>query len=93
MTCYRIAVSDRFRKDLRISFKRGCDIQRLKEAVRLLAAGEELPPRCRVRRLPGNSREFFKCHIEADWLVVYRIDEERRILFLARHGTHEDIFR
>ena len=40
--------------------------------------------------LKGEWKGFQECHIEGDWLLVYRIESGTLILF--RTGKHEDIF-
>ncbi|WP_299296933.1 type II toxin-antitoxin system mRNA interferase toxin, RelE/StbE family, partial [uncultured Mobiluncus sp.] len=35
---------------------------------------------------------FRECHIKPDWLLIYRIDGNRLILFLNRTGSHADLF-
>ncbi len=41
--------------------------------------------------LIGNFKDRRECHIEPDWLLIYRI-EESAIIF-ERTGTHADLFR
>lgn len=43
-------------------------------------------------RLSGNYSAFRECHIEPDWLLLYRQDEKELILFLFRTGSHSDLF-
>lgn len=87
-----IVISERFKRDLRLSHKRGCNIGKLKMVVQKLASGEVLPPRCRDQKLSRRYKDFRECHIEPDWILVYRLDVGKRLLFLFRHGTHDDIF-
>ena len=41
--------------------------------------------------LIGNFKDRRECHIEPDWLLIYRI-EESAIIF-ERTATHADLFR
>ncbi|HBD0827197.1 TPA: type II toxin-antitoxin system mRNA interferase toxin, RelE/StbE family, partial [Enterococcus faecalis] len=34
-----------------------------------------------------------ECHIEPDWLLIYKIDGDKLILTLARIGSHSELFR
>ena len=36
-----------------------------------------------------NMRE---CHIEPDWLLIYKIESELMLLKLIRTGSHSDLF-
>ena len=87
-----IVLSNQFRKDLRLASRRGYDLALLDQTVQTLAKQEPLPSKNRDHELAGNYAGFRECHIQPDWLLVYRIDGEELILFLSRTGTHSDLF-
>ena len=87
-----IVLSNQFRKDLRLASRRGYDLALLDQTVQILAKQEPLPSKNRDHELAGNYAGFRECHIQPDWLLVYRIDGEELILFLSRTGTHSDLF-
>ena len=87
-----IVLSNRFKKDLKLAKKRGYDLQLLNEVVDKLANKEVLPLKNRDHELSGDYAGFRECHIQPDWLLVYRIDDDELYLFLARTGTHADLF-
>lgn len=87
-----IVLSNRFRKDLKQSAKRGYKLVMLNEVVELLARREQLPDKYKDHDLMGNFAGFRECHIQPDWLLVYRVHEEKLLLFLSRTGTHSDLF-
>ena len=89
---YEIVPSNQFRKDLRLAQKRGYDLDKIKRVIRTLADGDALEARYRDHRLTGDYNGFRECHVQPDWLLVYQIDGERLLLFLARTGTHGDLF-
>src|SRR5258708_3550239 len=61
------------------------------DAVRmLLLDGSRLPARCKDHPLGGDWKHFRDCHIEPDWLLFYKIDDDD--LHLVRTGTHSDLF-
>lgn len=88
-----VVLSNRFKKDLKLAKKRGCNIERLQEAVDALAREQKLDDKYRDHELSGGYRGFRECHIEPDWLLIYRIDQNTIELFLFRTGTHSDLFR
>ena len=90
---YKIVSSKQFKRDLKISLKRGYDLNKLKEVVNTLASGDALPKKHKDHNLSGKYSKFRECHIEPDWLLVYRADKECLELFLFRNGTHSDLFR
>lgn len=89
---YEVVLSNRFRKDLKLAAKRGCDLALLNSIVDRLAQGETLPAKHRDHSLTGDYIGFRECHIQPGWLLIYRTEEEALMLFLMRTGTHADLF-
>jgi mRNA interferase YafQ len=87
-----VVLSNRFKRDLKLAAKRGYDLGLLDEIVEKLANRETLPEKNRDHGLTGDYIGFRECHIQPDWLLVYRIDEDELFLFLSRTGTHSDLF-
>lgn len=87
-----IVPSNQFRKDLKLAKKRGLKLEHLTAVINTLAAHKPLDDKYRDHNLTGNYRGFRECHIEPDWLLVYRIDNDELALFLFRTGTHADLF-
>jgi len=54
--------------------------------------GNALPPENRDHDLTGNWRGHRECHIQPDWLLIYRIEGDVLVLTLSRTGTHSDLF-
>lgn len=88
----KIVPSNQFKKDLKLARKRGCKIECLRDVVNALANEQELDEKYRDHRLAGNYSGFRECHIEPDWLLIYRINQDALELFLFRTGTHSDLF-
>ena len=87
-----IVLSNRFKRDLKRAVRRGCDIALLEKTVNLLAKGRPLPESSRDHLLTGNWKGYRECHIEPDWLLIYKTVENELILLLMRTGTHADLF-
>lgn len=85
--------SNKFKKDLKLAIKRGFNIELLREVVNTLANQEHLDDKYRDHSLIGEYSGFRECHIEPDWLLVYRIDQKELELFLFRTGTHSDLIK
>jgi len=81
-----------FKKDYKLAQKRGQAIEILDDCIRVLAAGKRLAPHFRDHNLSGRWSGHRECHIEPDWLLVYRIEGNDLILILARTGSHSDLF-
>ena len=63
----------------------------LETVVELLLDGQTLLEKYRDHQLTGNWKGYRECHIEPDWLLVYKIYESKLILSLVRTGTHSDL--
>ena len=87
-----IVPSNQFKKDLKLAKKRGLKIDHLRDVVNTLAQQQKLADSYKDHSLTGEYRGFRECHIEPDWLLVYRIDGGALELFLFRTGTHSDLF-
>ena len=83
--------TNRFAKDVKLMTKRGRDPENIKAVMRHLIEEEPLERKFRDHILIGNFKDRRECHIEPDWLLIYRI-EESAIIF-ERTGTHADLFR
>lgn len=89
---FKIVPSNQFKKDLKLAKRRGCKIEHLRDVVNILASGQELDEKYRDHGLIGNYNGFRECHVEPDWLLIYRISQDTLELFLFRTGTHSDLF-
>ena len=87
-----IIASKKFAKDVRLARKRGLSLAKLDAVVETLANQFPLAPKYRDHALSGNYGGFRECHIEPDWLLVYRQDADALELFLFRTGSHSDLF-
>jgi mRNA interferase YafQ len=80
-----------FERDIKRLRKRGKELEKLKMVVRALVAGKRPDPIHRDHKLLGNYKGRRECHIESDWLLIYKL-EGHSIIF-ERSGTHSDLFR
>ena len=88
----KVVLSNRFRKDLKLARKRNLNLDLLRTVVNVLACGEELGKQYRDHDLTGNYAGFRECHVQPDWLLIYRIEQDELELFLFRTGSHSDLF-
>ncbi len=87
---YEIQRTSQFKKDYKLAVKRGFKISLLKNIVALLADGKQLPEKNKDHALTGNWKGYRECHIEPDWILIYRIYEDKLLLSLTGTGTHSD---
>ena len=83
--------TSQFKKDFNRAKKRSKDLDKLKHIVGLIIDDQPLDERHRDHALGGNWSSSRDCHIEPDWVLTYRVDENS--LYLERTGTHSDLFR
>lgn len=87
---YEIQRTSVFKKDYKRVQKRGYNIDLLKGIIAELADGKELPPKNKDHALTGDWEGYRECHIQSDWLLIYRVIDNKLILSLTRTGTHSD---
>ena len=80
-----------FERDLRRVRRQGKDLDKLGAIVDLLQAERPLPARCRPHMLSGTWLGHWDCHVEPDWLLLYRLTAKE--LILVRTGSHAELFK
>jgi len=90
----KIEFTGQFKKDYKFAVKRGCDPKELEAVITLLVNEQPLPEKYRDHALTNsrNYKDMRECHIEPDWLLVYKVMKETLILRLIRTGSHSDLF-
>lgn len=92
---YKVRWTSLFKREYRLSKKRGYDIKLLKEVVRLLAKGNEQERLVREyddHALEDEWKGHRELHFLSKWLLIYYIDEDMLSLSLVRTGTHSDLY-
>jgi mRNA interferase YafQ len=79
-----------FEKDLKRSLTRNKRMEKFMLVAEALIEGQELDPIHRDHKLIGNVVCRRECHLESDWLLIYKL-EEGRVIF-ERMGTYSDLF-
>ena len=87
-----IETSHIYKKGYKRAIRRGLPIDKLDEVVMKLANQEMLPINFKDHSLSGKYAGYRECHIQPDWLLIYRIDKGRLVLYLLDTGTHADLF-
>ncbi|MBI4025797.1 MAG: type II toxin-antitoxin system YafQ family toxin [Verrucomicrobia bacterium] len=81
---------NQFERDVKLMKKRGKDLEKLKTVIRRICDGETLDPRLRDHPLKGSYAGRRECHLEPDWLLIYKF--EPGTVTFERLGTHADLF-
>ena len=89
---YKLVYTKKFEKDIKSLKKQDKDLTELFDVIDVIAKGETLDKKYKDHKLVGNFNDYRECHIENDFLLVYKIEKDKLILILYRAGTHSEIF-
>ena len=88
---YDVQFTSQFKKDLKLAKKQHKNLDKLFSVINTLANGETLNAKYKDHDLMGNYKGTRECHIEPDWLMIYKPMPEK--IIFERTGTHSDLFR
>ena len=80
-----------FKKGFKRMKSRGADLELPKPVLNSLRARDELDEKYRDHQLDGKWKNSRDCHIQPDWVLIYRLTDDA--LILEATGSHSDIFR
>ncbi len=89
---YTLEFSTSYKKSYKLAEKRGLDMKLLDEVVKKLAEGKKLEAKHKDHELHGTLKGFRECHIQSNWLLIYRIIGKKCVLYLLDTGTHADLY-
>ncbi len=90
---YEVKFTTQFKKDIKLAKKQNKNLDALHEVVEKLANDIPLDAKYRDHALTGNYATYRECHIEPDWLLVYRKEQDVLVLLLYRLGSHSNLFK
>lgn len=85
--------TNRFEKDVNLMKKRGKNLDKMKSIIKKILGREQLDLKHRAHRLVGRYKDFWECHIEPDWLLIYLPEPAQGFVTFTRTGTHSDLFK
>ena len=86
-----LKTTSKFRKDYKRCKKRGLNMDLLKDVINTLLEGATLDEKYHDHGLIGQYTGYRECHVQSDWLLIYRIDDKNLILTAVRTGTHSEL--
>jgi mRNA interferase YafQ len=81
-----------FKKERKVMEKRHKNIHKLRDVMSMLIQEIPLLPKHKIHPLHGGYKGWWECHVEPDWLLIYRIDTAKRRVIFYRTGSHSDLF-
>lgn len=93
MISYKVKYSKYFKKALKKVIRQGKNIDKLLAVVDILSKKQPLEPKYKDHALNNDKR--FKncrdCHIEPDWVLIYKYVDDELILLLVNTGSHSQV--
>ena len=86
----KLSQTSQFKKDIKKQLRKGKNQQKLLEVIELLLSENPLPEKNKDHPLKGNWKGRRDCHIEPDWVLIYKISKDE--LLLERTRTLSDLF-
>lgn len=97
MTSYKydVVYSTKFKKALKKLIKHGKDINELFDIIDKLANDEKLNMKYKNHSLVNDKyyKDCNECHINPDWLLIYRYNKDKLLLLLIDTGSHSELFK
>lgn len=90
---YKLILSGKFKKSLKLARKRGLDISLLDNIVDKLLQGIPLEKKYKDHPLKGSFAGFRECHIQPDWILIYLVENDILTLTLVDTGSHADLLK
>ena len=93
-TKYNVQYTSRFKKEFKKILKQGKDENLFLEVLSVIANGKELDEKYKNHKLINEKtfKECYECHIQPDWLLVYKMRDNELVLLLFATGSHSDLF-
>ena len=86
-----INYTSQFKRDYKRIKKQNKDLSKLRTVIETLVTGNDLEPKYKDHPLIGEWKGYRDCHIEPDWILIYKRTPE--ILTLQRTGSHSELFK
>lgn len=87
------AITNQFLKDKKKALKQKKNLAVLIKIMDKLINEESLEPRYCDHPLKGNWKGYRDCHVENNWVLIYKIDKEKKQIVFVRLGTHSELFK
>jgi mRNA interferase YafQ len=81
-----------FKKQLKLMQRQGRNLSKLREVIDMIIMEEPLPPKNCDHPLHGKWEGSRDCHIEGDWVLIYKLNHEAHAVVFQRTGSHSDLF-
>ncbi|MDO4461598.1 MAG: type II toxin-antitoxin system YafQ family toxin [Bacteroidia bacterium] len=89
---WTIETTNEFKKQAKRCLKRGRDMKKLERVIKQLETNGTVDSIYKPHKLSGNYSGLWECHIESDWLLIWKVNSGHVTIILTSTGTHSDLF-
>lgn len=89
---YSIIYTGQFKKSFKRCVKRGLNQEILIKALDILQREGTLPKEYSPHKLQGKYKGCWECHLQPDWLLVWKQNDSILELIMVDTGSHSDLF-
>ena len=93
---YHLTASNTFKKDIDLCYRRNLDLDLLEIVILKLARSEKLDKKYHAHKLHSITKQqhedIWECHVQLDWLLIWKQNDTDLILILSNSGIHSDLF-
>lgn len=89
----KVEYTTQFKRDLKLANKRKKNMSALQQIMKKIEHEETLNPKLKDHSLAGNWKTHRELHVEPDWLLIYKLIPEEKVVIFVRTGTHSDLFK
>ena len=84
-----------FKKDKKRYSKSSKKIEKVLSVIDILQRKgvEGIPNEMKPHYLKGQYKDCLECHIEGDFLIIWIQDNEEKVIYLMRVGSHSELFK
>jgi len=87
------STTTQFDRDKIKASRQGRGLARLIEVMEKLIKEQPLEAKHCDHPLKGDWKGFRDCHVMSDWVLIYRVDKDKKKIVFARLGTHSELFK
>lgn len=88
---YRAYFHKQFKKDIKNCLKTEKDMRKIKYVMSKILEGRNLESKFRLHKLSGIYKDRFECHVQPDWLLIFKKDND--VIIFERTGSHSKLFK
>lgn len=86
-----LLTTHQFERDFIRQLKSGKDKKKFLEITNKLLNMQQLDKKHRLHKLQGDYKDCWECHIEPDWLLIYKKTD--KAIIAERTGSHSELFK